>query len=121
MRRREARSLRRQWQGKCRRGDLREPKAVFTRTPLSLSFFEASVLDHLVRGGARNALILAEEDGVLDALSEQGALRAGAVLRNGFIDAFLASLRERRGPFQGQITIDVRAGSLFPSQHRQFM
>jgi hypothetical protein len=52
-------------------------RAVFTTYSLSLSFFESAVLDQLVRGGARNALILADVDGVRGALSEQGARRAG--------------------------------------------
>ncbi|MET4315547.1 hypothetical protein [Bradyrhizobium sp. RT4b] len=52
-------------------------RAVFTTYSLSLSFFESAVLDQLVRGGARSALILADVDGVRGALSEQGARRAG--------------------------------------------
>src|ERR1700730_18197106 len=52
-------------------------RAVFTTYSLSLSFFESAVLDQLVRGEARNALILADVDGVRGALSEQGARRAG--------------------------------------------
>lgn len=52
-------------------------RAVFTTFALSLSFFEAVVLDRLVRGGGRNALILADPEGIRSALSEQGARRAG--------------------------------------------
>ena len=52
-------------------------RAVFTTYALSLSFFEAVVLDRLVRGGGRNALILADPEGIRAALSEQGARRAG--------------------------------------------
>jgi hypothetical protein len=52
-------------------------RVVFTTYCLSLSFFEAAVLDQLVRGGARNALVLADVNGVRGALSEQGARRAG--------------------------------------------
>jgi hypothetical protein len=52
-------------------------RAVFTTYSLRLSFFESAVLDQLVRGGASNALILADVDGVRGALSEQGARRAG--------------------------------------------
>lgn len=51
--------------------------AVFTTYSLSLSFFEALILDQLVRGGARGALILSDVDGVRGALSESGARRAG--------------------------------------------
>jgi len=52
-------------------------RAVFTTYMLSLSFFEAVILDRLVRGGGRNALILADPEGIRAGLSEQGARRAG--------------------------------------------
>jgi hypothetical protein len=52
-------------------------QAVFTTYSLSLSFFEAVVLDALVRGGGREALILSDVAGVQGALMEQGARRAG--------------------------------------------
>jgi hypothetical protein len=49
----------------------------FLTYAVSLSFFEAVVLDRLVRGGASQALILADVCGVKGALSEQGAQRVG--------------------------------------------
>ena len=52
-------------------------RAVFTTYALSLSFFEAVVLDALVRGGGRESLILADVHGVRGSLSEQGAQRVG--------------------------------------------
>jgi len=52
-------------------------RAVFTTYALSLSFFEAVVLDALVRGGGRESLILADVHGVRTSLSEQGAHRVG--------------------------------------------
>lgn len=52
-------------------------RAAFTTYALSLSFFEAVLLDALVRGGGREALILADVDGVRAALSEHGARRVG--------------------------------------------
>lgn len=52
-------------------------RAVFTTYALSLSFFEAVLLDALVRGGGREALILADIEGVRAGLSEQGARRVG--------------------------------------------
>lgn len=52
-------------------------RVLFTTYALSLSFFEAVILDRLVRGGGRNALILADPEGVRAGLSEQGARRAG--------------------------------------------
>ena len=51
---------------------------VFTTYALSLSFFEAVILDALVRGGgASQALVLADVDGVRASISEQGAHRVG--------------------------------------------
>ena len=52
-------------------------RAAFTTYALSLSFFEAVLLDALVRGGAREALILSDVEGVRMALGEQGARRVG--------------------------------------------
>lgn len=51
--------------------------AAFTTYALSLSFFEAVVLDRLIRGGGQSALILADPEGVRAGLSEEGARRAG--------------------------------------------
>jgi hypothetical protein len=52
-------------------------RAAFTTYALSLSFFEAVILDALVRGGAREAFILSDAEGVRMALGEQGARRVG--------------------------------------------
>ena len=52
-------------------------KAYFTTYALSLSFFEAVVLDALVRGNSTGALILADVNGVRASLSERGAQRVG--------------------------------------------
>jgi hypothetical protein len=52
-------------------------RVAFTTYALSLSFFEAVLLDALVRGGGREALILADVEGVRMALGEQGARRVG--------------------------------------------
>lgn len=52
-------------------------RATFTTFALSLSFFEAVLLDALVRGGGRGALILADIQGVHASLSEEGARRVG--------------------------------------------
>jgi hypothetical protein len=52
-------------------------RAVFTTYALSLSFFEAVVLDALVRGRARGALVLSDVDGVRASLGELGARRVG--------------------------------------------
>lgn len=53
-------------------------RVTFTTYALSLSFFEAVILDALVRGGGGSqALILADVDGVRGSISEQGARRVG--------------------------------------------
>jgi hypothetical protein len=52
-------------------------RVVFTTYALSLSFFEAVMLDALLRGRARGALILSDLEGVRAALSEEGARRVG--------------------------------------------
>src|SRR6185437_4864942 len=53
-------------------------RVAFTTYALSLSFFEAVILDALVRGGSgAQALVLADVHGVSGSLSEQGAHRVG--------------------------------------------
>ena len=53
-------------------------RVAFTTYALSLSFFEAVVLDALVRGGARaQPVILADVQGVRGSLGEQGARLVG--------------------------------------------
>ena len=52
-------------------------RTTYTTYALSLSFFEAVILDALVRGGGRETLILADVAGVQAALGEQGARRVG--------------------------------------------
>jgi hypothetical protein len=52
-------------------------RVTFTTYALSLSFFEAVILDRLIRAGGREAMILADIDGVRASLSEQGAQRVG--------------------------------------------
>lgn len=53
-------------------------RVVFTTYALSLSFFEAVILDALVRGGGgAQALVLADVYGVRASISEQGAHRVG--------------------------------------------
>src|SRR5260370_4036635 len=52
-------------------------RVTFTTYALSLSFFEAVILDALIRAGGREATILADIDGVRASLSEQGAQRVG--------------------------------------------
>jgi len=52
-------------------------RVVFTTYALSLTFFETIVLDALVRGGARDILILSDIEGVRSSLSEKGVRGAG--------------------------------------------
>jgi hypothetical protein len=73
-------------------------RAVFTTYALSLSFFEAVLLDALVRGGAREALILADVEGIRMALSEQGARRVGK-------DYDVEPLAVRGGVFHPKISV----------------
>jgi hypothetical protein len=49
----------------------------FTTYALSLSFFEAVVLDALVRRGVEQSLIMADVTGVSAVLSEEGVRSAG--------------------------------------------
>lgn len=52
-------------------------RVAFTTYALSLSFFEAVILEALVRGGGGNTTIFADPMGVRAGLSERGARRAG--------------------------------------------
>ena len=53
-------------------------RVAFTTYALSLSFFEAVILDALVRGGGNSqALVLADVEGVRASISERGAHRVG--------------------------------------------
>ena len=52
-------------------------RVAFTTYAVSLSFFEAVILDRLVRGRGSQALILTDVKGLQTALSEQGAQRVG--------------------------------------------
>ena len=52
-------------------------RTAFTTYALSLSFFEAVILDALVRGRSGGALILSDPEGIRAALSEEGARRVG--------------------------------------------
>jgi hypothetical protein len=52
-------------------------RALFTTYALSLAFVEAVLLDALMRGGSKQAMILTDPEGLRAALSEHGARRAG--------------------------------------------
>ena len=58
-------------------GSHRWTSSLFTTYALSLSFFEAVVLDALVRQGVTQSLILADVKGIAAALSEEGVRSAG--------------------------------------------
>jgi hypothetical protein len=73
-------------------------RAAFTTYALSLSFFEAVLLDALIRGGGREALILADVEGVRAALGEQGARRVGK-------DYDVEPLAVRAGVFHPKISV----------------
>jgi len=55
-------------------------RVTLTTYALSLSFFEAIVLDRLIRGGGRQAMILADVEGVRASLSEPEARPVGTGL-----------------------------------------
>lgn len=74
-------------------------RAAFTTYALSLSFFEAVILDALVRGGGSSQpLILADVRGVSESLSEQGAHRVGK-------DYDVEPVAVRGGVFHPKITV----------------
>lgn len=73
-------------------------RTAFTTYALSLAFFEAVVLDALVRGGAREATIFADVDGVRAALCEEGARRAGR-------DYEVEPVKVSRGVFHPKVTV----------------
>jgi hypothetical protein len=78
-------------------------RALFTTYALSLSFFEAVILDALVRSNSREALILADVAGVKAALGEKGAFRAGrgwGPVTNGWAYAASSFLSVAGGPLR---------------------
>lgn len=75
-------------------------KAVFTTFALSLSFFEAVVLDALMRGNSRQAIILTDPEGLRAGLSEHGARRAGR-------DYEIAAVAKSQGCFHPKISAFV--------------
>ena len=78
-------------------------RTAFTTYALSLSFFEAVILDALVRGGGREALILADIEGVRAAIGEQGARRVGK-------DYDVEPVGLRAGVFHPKISVFVGDG-----------
>jgi len=70
----------------------------FTTYALSLAFFEAVVLDALVRGGGKEATILSDVEGVRAALSELGARRAGR-------DYEVEPINVARGVFHPKVSV----------------
>ena len=78
-------------------------RVAFTTYALSLSFFEAVILDALVRGGGRSqALILADVDGVRASISEQGAHRVGK-------DYEVEPIAVTRGVFHPKVSVFISA------------
>jgi len=83
--------------------------ALFTTFSLSLSYFEAVVLDALVRRNVERKLILADVEGVRAALSEHGARHAGrsyqvepVAVANGCFHAKLTALT---APGEGHLVV----------------
>lgn len=73
-------------------------KVVFTTYSLSLAFFEAVILERLIRGGGRHAMILSDPEGIRAALQEQGARGAGR-------DYELEPVAGTRGVFHPKISL----------------
>jgi len=73
---------------------------LFTTYALSLSFFEAVVVDALVRGGAKNPVILSDPEGVRAGLSELGARLVGR-------DYELLPVQRSGGVFHPKVTAFV--------------
>jgi hypothetical protein len=79
-------------------------RVVFTTYALSLSFFEAVVLDGLMRGRSRShPVILADPEGVRGSLSEQGAQRVGREYR-------VEPVSVRTGVFHPKISVFIAPG-----------
>lgn len=78
-------------------------QAVFSTFALSLSFFEALVLDSLMRGGSKQALILTDPEGLRAGLSEHGARRAGR-------DYEISAVAKSGGYFHPKISAFVAQG-----------
>ena len=104
-------------------------RAVFTTYALSLSFFEAVILDSLIRGRSRNATILSDVEGVRMSLSEKGAQRVGkdyalepvAVNQGGVFHPKLTILIGSEGPHvlvgSGNLTFNGWGGNLEAVEH----
>lgn len=78
--------------------------ALFTTYALSLSFFEAVLMDAFVRGGGRNPLIFADTEGVHHALSELGARMVGREYE-------LIPVHNNQGVFHPKVSAFVSADS----------
>jgi hypothetical protein len=104
-------------------------RAVFTTYALSLSFFEAVILDSLVRGRSRGATILSDVEGVRMSLSEKGAQRVGkdyelepiALNSGGVFHPKLTVLIGDEGPHvlvgSGNLTFNGWGGNLEAVEH----
>jgi hypothetical protein len=103
-------------------------RAFFTTYALRLSFFEAVILDLLVRSNSRDATILSDVTGVRAALSEKGAFRAGREYQvepvsvlGGVFHAKLTALIGDSGPHlligSGNLTFGGWGGNLEVVEH----
>lgn len=78
-------------------------RALFTTYSLSLSFFEAVLMDAFVRGGGRNPTILADVEGVQNALSEMGARMVGREYE-------LIPVHNQHGVFHPKVSVFLNEG-----------
>ena len=86
-------------------------RVAFTTYALSLSFFEAVVLDAMIRGGARNAIVFADPTGIKAALSEHGARRVGREYDVEPVACLTGSFHPKIGIFSSDDDCHVTIGS----------
>jgi len=78
-------------------------RALLTTYSLSLSFFEAVLMDAFVRGGGRNPTIIADVEGVQNALSEMGARMVGREYE-------LIPVHNQQGVFHPKVSVFLNDG-----------
>jgi hypothetical protein len=86
-------------------------RVAFTTYALSLSFFEAVVLEAMIRGGGRNAIMFADPTGIKAALSEHGARRVGREYDVEPVACLTGSFHPKIGIFSSDDDCHVTVGS----------
>lgn len=86
-------------------------RVAFTTYALSLSFFEAVILDAMIRGGARNAIVFTDPSGIKAALSEHGARRVGREYDVEPVACLTGAFHPKIGVFSGDDDCHITIGS----------